>query len=314
MRRRLRIVRIGNLGNQTIQYIAALGLARAIGDCDVVGHDLPLLRNQSPRIIAPRRGIFEIRGHLIDPQFIARIVERYDLRRITFKALGHRCENYPPREELIEQFDIPPPPGVHFGDDDLVINVRGAEILSDRHKDYGPVPVDFYVKLVEAVGKLPVFMGQIGTDWYSNALRERFPGAAFLPSLGPAGDFAAIASARHVVVSLSSFSWVAAWLSQASTIHVPVLGFYNPAQRPDVNLLPVEDERYRFYRFPVREWNATAGDIAWLREPHNYYPQSSLEVSEQLARARDAVGSAAEAAHRFLRRRAIAAWLVERFV
>jgi hypothetical protein len=64
-------------------------------------------------------------------------------------------------------------------------------------------------------------------------------------------DFALMRAARHLVVSVSTFSWLAAWLSHAETITIPLTGFYNPAQRPDVNLLPLDDPRYRFYLFPV---------------------------------------------------------------
>ena len=39
-----------------------------------------------------------------------------------------------------------------------------------------------------------------------------------------------------------------------------MLGFLNPKQRPDVNLLPTNDDRYHFYEFPVRRWTGSVED------------------------------------------------------
>jgi hypothetical protein len=44
---------------------------------------------------------------------------------------------------------------------------------------------------------------------------------------------------------------LAAWLSQAKTIILPISGFYNPAQHRELDLLPVDDIRYRFFLFPL---------------------------------------------------------------
>ena len=50
---------------------------------------------------------------------------------------------------------------------------------------------------------------------------------------------------------ISTFAWMAAWLSNASTIFLPVYGLFNPNQFPDHDLLPLGDRRYRFYEFPI---------------------------------------------------------------
>jgi hypothetical protein len=52
-------------------------------------------------------------------------------------------------------------------------------------------------------------------------------------------------------LSVSTFSWLAAWLSHASTIFMPLTGFYNPFQDRDVDLVPLDDSRYKFDLFPI---------------------------------------------------------------
>ncbi|WP_209381605.1 hypothetical protein [Pararoseomonas baculiformis] len=144
-----------------------------------------------------------------------------------------------------------------FGEDTLVINVRLPQSNDQPHAGMRPLPISFYARLVEETRLCPVFMGQLGRDPYSEALRARFPLAKFIPSMGAMEDFATIRLARHVVCSVSTFSWLAAWLSRARTIHLPMIGFLHPQQRPDVNLLPITDARYRFYDFGPARWPGT---------------------------------------------------------
>lgn len=144
---------------------------------------------------------------------------------------------------------------------ELLVNVRGDEILSNCHPDYGPTPITFIRNLIEGSGLNPVFLGQLGDDYYSRALRAAFPDALFVPSRGAARDFEALRSAVNLVPAVSTFSWLASWLSSAQTIHIPVLGMFNPMQRKDAWFLPHNDQRYKFYEFPVRKWNASSEQI-----------------------------------------------------
>ena len=51
--------------------------------------------------------------------------------------------------------------------------------------------------------------------------------------------------------SVSTFSWLAAWLSEARRIVLPVSGLFHPVQSPDIDLLPLADPRYSFVLFPI---------------------------------------------------------------
>ena len=174
------------------------------------------------------------------------------------------------------------------GAGEILLNVRADEILRARHRDYGPIPLGFYTGVLKNTGLRPVFMGQLGNDAYSGLLRERFADARFLPSQGVLGDFEAMRQARHLALSVSTFSWAAGWLSEAESVHMPLLGFYNPAQRPDISLIPQGDRRFSYYGFGVRHWVASETQQAELQD---MTPVAALE-----AQAVDALRAGAAAA------------------
>jgi hypothetical protein len=173
-----------------------------------------------------------------------------DIARVEIDSYAQDLHNFLPAQAYGEIF--PPVADVEgFGADQLVINIRGGEILQASHPDYTLIPLEFYQALITETGLRPVFMGQIGANPYIERLRRAFPEAPFLPSRGPIRDFEIIRHSRNVVVSVSTFSWLAAWLSDADRVFLPMTGFYNPAQFPEIDLLPLHDPRYRFYLFPV---------------------------------------------------------------
>jgi len=160
----------------------------------------------------------------------------------------------------------------HLVTDAIVVNVRAAEIVDDVHEDYGPVPVDFLVQAVELSGLEPVLVGQLGDNSYSNEIRGRFAGCRIIESVSPVSDFELIRSARQVVHGVSTFSWLAAWLSpRAEQVFLPVSGIFNPRQRPDIDLLPISDERYRFFELPTEPWTAHPEQMARLVSSGNAY-------------------------------------------
>jgi hypothetical protein len=72
-----------------------------------------------------------------------------------------------------------------------------------------------------------------------------------MPGSDPLSDFQTVRRAKNIVVCISTFVWLAAWLSNAKRIVLPVYGLYNPLQFPNHDLLPLGDDRYTYYEFPV---------------------------------------------------------------
>ena len=63
---------------------------------------------------------------------------------------------------------------------------------------------------------------------------------------------------------MSTFAWLAAWLSDATNIVLPIFGIFNPRLFSLHDLLPFSEGRYRFYQFP----DCPAVPLGELEEAH----------------------------------------------
>ncbi len=138
-----------------------------------------------------------------------------------------------------------------FDDEYIVCSIRGKEILSGVHKDYVQIPAGFYRELRTSTNRKLVFYGQIENNPYCDNLRRSLPNAIFIKNRDPISDFEVLQRSKNIVPSISTFAWLAAFLSTDSKIYLPVLGLFNPRQVRTHNLLPVDDRRYEFFRFPI---------------------------------------------------------------
>ena len=162
---------------------------------------------------------------------------------------------FPTTPELRRELDSLDLDVFPIDESEVLVNIRLAEIHRRRpvHPDYTPLPVPYYRKLIREVGKTPVFVGQMTDSPYLNTLRKAFPESQFI-DLEPRIAFETIRRAQTKIIALSSFSWLAAWLgNDRSTIYMPLTGGFNPLQRPDWDLTPWGDSRYRFnWLYPMR--------------------------------------------------------------
>jgi len=82
---------------------------------------------------------------------------------------------------------------------------------------------------------------------YSRALRLAFPDEEFFFSDRAGLDFEIIRAARRVLLSTSTFAWLAAWISENNDlILLPSLGLFNALEAPEINLIDCNDKRYQF--------------------------------------------------------------------
>ncbi len=255
-RRRVIVIRHrGNLANKTLQYMGALTLANRIKDCTIVNVSIPEWGIEIPDDTQnelffdnvdlwtwdPFRPHVEELCAMANESQSIRIMMGDHLLRMEFLMQPQFYNHIFPKGPLLSH---------EVTEKDLVINIRTAEIL-DGVSHYPLIPIAFYEDVVARMGLNPVFVGQLNQSEYVQQLRQRFPEGRFIGSQGARADFDLIRSAKNIVVAVSTFSWLAAWLSEAKTIIVPLSGFYNPAHHREVDLLPVDDIRYRFFLFPL---------------------------------------------------------------
>lgn len=269
----IHIEKVGGLGNTMFQYMFAKRLQSLVPDAVIGDLDIPEFGIHLGPVGEPQFELALPSVHQVDLLELAHLLNSGVYDGLRLSAFVQRMEYYPDRAEMASLFPrtCEVDDGL-IGAGTLVVNVRAKEILRDVHEDYGPVPVDFFTQVAETSGLEPVIVGQLGDDDYSEAIRRRFAGCTILESVSAASDFELLRSAHAVVIGVSTFSWLATWLSpHVQDIFVPVSGIFNPAQRPDIDLLPLEDERYHFFDFPHEAWSARPEQLDALIQPGKSY-------------------------------------------
>jgi hypothetical protein len=266
------------------RYAYARELQALIPGSRVTGYDLPLFGLHAQEETLEGRVLRIPHGHRHSMHAIASLVNRRVYDHVMLDGFVQRLEFYPDREGFSALFPPAAPLDVPvLGSEHVVVNVRAAELLGNVHPDYGPVPVAYFKRIADSTGLRPVVMGQLGDDFYSDAIRRGFDGAIFWPSRSPGEDFQMVRSAVNVVIGVSTFSWLACWMSNTlQTVHMPVKGLFNPLQRPDVDLLPVGDPRYHFHAFPVERWESTEDQRLRLITEHADFQPVSHDQARQM--------------------------------
>ena len=241
----------GNIGNKMMQYMAALKVAARVDGAVLSGINIPEWGIKIPVVEQDVRRTLRISSHVTKKLDLDGIAEKFasgEINRLELNLYSSCVGNFLPSEAYRNLFRLDEK---GYGADRLVINIRGEEVLNAIHPHYTVLPIEFYSHLIEQSELRPVFMGQVGGNSnYIRRLRDRFSSAEFVKTQGPLKDFATIRNSKNIVLSISTFSWLAAWLSDANRIYMPLSGFFNPLQYPDVDLIPDNDPRFLYDLFP----------------------------------------------------------------
>lgn len=252
----------GNPGNIMPMYLTALKMQRLLGFGEINNVKIPLFNIDLPDFsLTTPPGGFHDRYHssgkrygLLPFQGLKKFILNSDACFLSLESLYQNINNFPRRDEVDYDTIFPPLDSREGGgEDELVINIRGGDILQGISDLYGMLPVEFYKFIAKKTGKKCIFYGQLDESPYMDELRAAFPDATYIPSRGVARDFDFIRKSKHIIPCVSTFSWMASWLSSATKIYFPVAGLLNPAQHYYGMLLPLDDPRYEFYLFPVYE-------------------------------------------------------------
>ncbi len=280
----IEIVPMGNIGNRMIQYLVALELKRKIGNAEIANIALSewgIQRGKSTVSFSKSETLELYHTEVFDINSVVKFVRNSNIKLL---RLWHYCQRIEYFPELVECRNVFPPPCLDdniIRDDEVLINLRGGEIL-DGVQFYPLIPFQFYEKIVNETGLKPVFMGQTSNPYIREKLIGFFPTARIIEPLGIIKDFDLIRSAKNIVISVSTFSWLAAYLSYADQIFVPLLGFFNPRHIPDIDLLVTGDARFRYFLCPF-VFGLSAPEMFSLYENEKFH--TFREISEDHVKA-----------------------------
>lgn len=238
--------------NLMIIYMIANKIKEVVGNLVLSNFDMPywnIFHELVSEAADDRRFVVEDQ-HFLDIRAVERAVRFDGVTRIESHCYGQRMEYFPNKDFCRNIFRPTHKMGVSFGPEYLVCPIRGAETLHMVHGDYVQIPLGFYAEVFQKTSLIPVFMGQLDKGVYTNALRQRFPEAIFFPSAGAINDFQTIRQSENILLSVSTFVWLASWLSSAKLIIMPIAGIFNPLQFIGNDLIPYSELQYQFYKFP----------------------------------------------------------------
>jgi hypothetical protein len=240
----------GNLGNRMIQLMVAMKFASLVPRCRISNVELPEWGMTHSSVEVTGWDIRITSLHRIDMESLATKMNAGEFQRVIYSGYGQRMENFLPVDVYRDAFRPPTKDHLGFDEHHLVCPVRAGDVLNGTYPEYVLTPVEFYAELAAETGLKLVFMGQTTPNLYTDRLREAFPDALFLSSMGAISDFEMIRQSRNIVVCVSTFVWLAAWLSHADRIFMAANGLFNPMQYNEGMLLPFGDSRYEFHLFP----------------------------------------------------------------
>lgn len=253
----IRVCAKGNPGNISLMFLTALKMQQALGFGTIANVELPLFDIKIPDYRQGLAGLHD-RIHTNSKHFgylpisgLRDVIPQTNASFLNLEGYCQHMDNFPDLKSLDYDKLFPSLSGNEGGkEDEIVISMRGGDVLEGIHPHYGLIPPEFYQFIINKTKKKPVFYGQLTPSPYMDEIRARFPSATYVSSRGVSQDFDYLRKSKHIILSISTFSWLAAWLSKDSKIYFPVLGMLNPFQHQSM-LLPFNDDRYEFYLFPV---------------------------------------------------------------
>jgi len=244
----------GKIGNFLFQYCFGRLLAEQLGYA-LLAEPLPGFPGTQKRIDGqsyPDGETIVLSGHVVDlPALLADARPRH----IILEGAFQRYEYYRLHRDAIRAWLQPACTGMPTASaNDLVMQVRRDDYL--RAIGY-PLPFSYYEQVLTQAHYDRLV---ICTDGPDDSFFKKFK--RFHPVLEQRSvmeDFCLMHSAKQIALSQSSFSWWAAYLSNAEKIYFPrsLTGPFSP-QRPDINL-EVDEPRYVYiqcrepYRFSTQE-------------------------------------------------------------
>ena len=245
---------LGQLANRMIQHMVAMSIVSRVPLARISRIHLPEWGMEEKALTSVPEPVETVSGNLVPIDEIASRLQSGDVGTVKISGYAQNMHNLLPPDAYRALFRA----GIPMegcGSHQLLISLRMLEILSGNYAPYVLVPITFYRDIVDQTGLEPIFFGQLSECSYLDDLRAAFPDATFVHGSGVIDDYERIRRSKNILISVSTFAWVAAWLSEAERIIMPLTGLFNPVFAHDIcnklDLVPRNDPRYEFYLFPV---------------------------------------------------------------
>jgi hypothetical protein len=267
MRRVVEVRYRGRLGNQLFEYAFGRLLAEHLGATfvapPIAGFQQARARRASWAMRHSRPSV-TIKGHWLSQKKRAALKnERY----IELLGFFQRVEYYREHRERIADW-FSRPRRAPLPDQSLTIHLRSG-LWSDggkKHPGYPALPISYYHRILNERAWSDVYVVCEHADDPIATQLLAIPGVQH-EERSYLDDFDFLLASRNIALSVSSFGWWPAWLSDAETIFYPLAGIFDPGwvgpKKRDgrIDLAPRGDARYRFVNVVTPSiWRGDAED------------------------------------------------------
>ena len=224
----------GRLGNQMFEYAFAYMLSLKLGTIvrSPQINGLPHLMH----VVTPEKEYpteFDVTIHDSNVFDVLKNISRLRNKRILVN--GH-FESYEfvkdIRQQLFESFALDQIKLTAYptGSNTLGIHVRLGDIRekTSNYKNQRPCPIDYYKNIIKNGYDTLYCLTDSPEDSTIKHLQESYPEMQLIHQESPVQDMAFLSRCDTIVMSQSTFSWWAAFLSKAKTIHFPIQGHWKP--------------------------------------------------------------------------------------
>lgn len=128
-----------------------------------------------------------------------------------------------------------------YNDEFIAVHIR----LTDYCDNQNSLEDDYYLEVIKDSNKKPIIYTDEPSHHLISEIQKHFDCTIISNSCW--SDFAELASYKHICISQSSYSWWAAWLSDAETIYYPLSSkkyWQHRGDGDDINLIVTDESRY----------------------------------------------------------------------
>jgi len=239
---------ISFLGNNLFQYALGYILAKELGfqlqASPLEGFPNTKIKLEGKKFDEP---VKTLEGHIID---LEAIIRNKNPRKIILHGYFQQYKYYEPYRDKIKKLfvcDHKPEDAYSPDKEDVIIAIRRKDYIRYNSVE----PFSYFQDAIEKVQPKKIYICSDATP-ETDPFMAKFQkyDAVFYNGKG-LNDFAFILKFNKIIISQSTFSWWAAYLSNAEQIIVPIplTGFWSK-ERPDINLT-VNEKRYTYLQ--IRE-------------------------------------------------------------